>query len=174
MSYMGQLAKKDKKEKRWNPRGFKLPNFREKELSFPVFSAFPMLIVVTPDEDIAPTVSYICDRDFNREPSLRATCDACTMTAASRTYLFFKKKDATPGTIAHEAWHAIYHMLKDFAGAEIEDETVAYHLGYLVDQISQFIHDEEKVNVDSGSSHSTRVPRRARRRRVAKRAQKKS
>lgn len=175
MGFYGSDAKPDEKDKRWNPRGFKLPEFREKIVTFPIFSNYTMVIVVTEEKSLMPTVSYISDRDFNREPDLSPTCDACTMRARhGHTYIMFTK-DATLGTIAHEAWHAIYHMLKDFAGAELEDETVAYHLGYLVDQISQFIHeDEEKVNVDSGSSHSTRVPRRARRRRVAKRAQKKS
>lgn len=172
MGFYGSDKKPDKKDKRWNPRGFKLPEFREKQILFPVWSNYEMVIVVTSESSLMPTVSYVSDRDFNREPDLSPTCDACTIGRAGKSYLFFQET-ATAGTIAHEAWHAVNHMLKGFAGAELEDELIAYHLGYLVDQITQFF-NQEKANADGGSSHTTRVPRRARRGRVAKRAQKKS
>lgn len=41
---------------------------------------------------------------------------------------------ATPGTIAHEAWHAVQHMF-DTLGIEPTNEIVAYHLEHLVDFI---------------------------------------
>ena len=46
--------------------------------------------------------------------------------------------DAPCGAVAHEAWHAIRYMLTS-AGADLDSETVAYHLGYLVNQIIKFL-----------------------------------
>jgi hypothetical protein len=44
----------------------------------------------------------------------------------------------SPGVIAHEAWHAIRKMMT-YVGADLDSETVAHHLGYLVDEISTFM-----------------------------------
>jgi hypothetical protein len=44
------------------------------------------------------------------------------------------KPNVTEGTIAHESWHAILNMLVR-VGADLDNEVVAYHLGYLVDEI---------------------------------------
>jgi hypothetical protein len=54
---------------------------------------------------------------------------------SSVTHLFFHP-DADESTIAHESWHAIRRMLT-YCGAEIENETVAYHLGFLVGAITK-------------------------------------
>jgi hypothetical protein len=51
----------------------------------------------------------------------------------AQSYLFLGA-DARPCTIAHESWHAVRRMLL-FCGAELENEVVAYHLGYLVGEI---------------------------------------
>lgn len=51
----------------------------------------------------------------------------------SYSYLFISP-DALPSTIAHEAWHCIRRMMVH-CGAELENEVVAYHLGYLVGEI---------------------------------------
>lgn len=40
----------------------------------------------------------------------------------------------SPGTIAHEVWHAVRRMLTHM-GAELDNEVVAYHLGYLVEEV---------------------------------------
>jgi hypothetical protein len=42
-------------------------------------------------------------------------------------------RESTHGTIAHESWHAVRAML-EFCGAAIDNETVAYHLGFIVDR----------------------------------------
>lgn len=44
------------------------------------------------------------------------------------------KLNATHGTIAHECWHAVRHMLLQL-DAGLDNEVVAYHLGYVVDQV---------------------------------------
>lgn len=46
--------------------------------------------------------------------------------------------EPTPGIIAHESFHAVWNMLKG-VGAELDDETVAYHLDYLVSAIHKFM-----------------------------------
>jgi hypothetical protein len=59
--------------------------------------------------------------------------------------------DATAGTIAHEAWHSVYRMLTHM-GAALDNETVAYHLGYLVEAITQFKRKPKKKKVDKKSN----------------------
>jgi hypothetical protein len=49
--------------------------------------------------------------------------------------------DATAEVVAHECWHAIWE-LSQWAGAELENETVAYHLGYLVQRTTDFLKRE--------------------------------
>jgi hypothetical protein len=84
----------------------------------------------------------------------------------NRSYLFFKW-NATEEHIAHESWHAIRYMLKDYIGSELENETVAYHLGHLVGTIHNFkryIRKEKKRN-GSNKIYSTlhgSVPRKLR------------
>lgn len=46
----------------------------------------------------------------------------------------FLTSDSDAGTVAHEAWHCVSRML-EASGAELDDEVVAYHLGYLVRRI---------------------------------------
>lgn len=60
----------------------------------------------------------------------------CWKANEPTSYVFLPIKGLSAGTIAHEAWHVIHRMLK-FCGAEIDNETVAYHLGYLVDKIHE-------------------------------------
>jgi len=58
-----------------------------------------------------------------------------------RGYLVFSL-DPEPGHIAHESFHAVWNMLKG-VGAELDDETVAYHLDHLVSHIHKFIKKEK-------------------------------
>lgn len=57
--------------------------------------------------------------------------------------LFFRL-DAGSGTIAHECWHVVRRMF-EWAGAELENEMVAYHLGHLVGEVTR-IFGENGVN----------------------------
>ncbi len=52
---------------------------------------------------------------------------------------------AAPSTIAHESWHVVYRMLTRM-GAGLDNETVAYHIGYLVNKIILFALRCEKEN----------------------------
>ncbi len=51
--------------------------------------------------------------------------------------------DAGAGTVAHEAWHVVHHMMTR-VGAELDNEVVAYHLAYLVRSITGFQIDTRK------------------------------
>lgn len=64
--------------------------------------------------------------------------DAVTVHVEDTMSFIFLPKDAKAGTIAHECWHAIHHMMNTF-GVEVESETIAYHLGYLVEQTSRLV-----------------------------------
>lgn len=46
----------------------------------------------------------------------------------------FLKLDARASTLAHEAWHAIQHML-EYHGVKLDGEVVAYHLTYLIEKM---------------------------------------
>lgn len=46
-------------------------------------------------------------------------------------YLFIPFKEADPGTIAHESYHAVLTGLR-YVGSSGEEELVCYHLGHLV------------------------------------------
>lgn len=56
--------------------------------------------------------------------------------SGSQGYIFCEK-NAPLHFIAHECWHILYHLFKS-RGLEFEDETVAYHLDYLVKKAVQF------------------------------------
>jgi hypothetical protein len=58
-------------------------------------------------------------------------------TIDGRTHMFFPF-DSDPGTIAHEAWHVIYHMFDWIGVKDFDNEFTAYHVGYLVEQIHKF------------------------------------
>ena len=47
------------------------------------------------------------------------------------TYLLFTAKSDI-GDVAHECWHAVRYLLCDHIDSDLENENVAYHLGYLV------------------------------------------
>jgi hypothetical protein len=56
----------------------------------------------------------------------------------AESYIFLRKKKRSGknhhlivNEIAHESWHVVNRMFKN-VGAELENEMVAYHLGYIV------------------------------------------
>jgi hypothetical protein len=65
----------------------------------------------------------------------------CAVPDDALSYLFLPF-DVGPGTIAHEAWHAVRRMLT-FCCAELDNEVVAYHLGYLVSAIHEGFQKEK-------------------------------
>lgn len=103
---------------------------RVRKVYFPVFT-YTAHIIVTSD---------VVGSRRNRSSILgpfEGTATAIHSYAGRESFIFITK-DATPGTVAHEAWHCVYAIMK-WAGALIDNETVAYHLDHLVDEIHSFL-----------------------------------
>lgn len=68
--------------------------------------------------------------------------DAHALHSAAKgghAHLFFKLGNSPTGVIAHECWHAIFYMMVDWAGVkDMDNETTAYHLGHLVQEVADF------------------------------------
>jgi len=126
----------------------------EATFMFPMLAEYRVFIVFT--DDISASVDYLADRDnFNVLSAERMTdCVACHLHPESRghSYIIFTPKTYA-GSIAHECWHMIYNLM-DFTGIKLEDEFVAYHLGYAVQKVVEFQHAVQgrTKNVDSGRS----------------------
>ena len=73
---------------------------------------------------------------YGTEGAAEGAAALSSVAANGHGHLFFKPGNSE-GIIAHEAWHAVYRMF-EFAGAELDNEMVAYHLSYLVDRIATF------------------------------------
>ena len=78
---------------------------------------------------------------FPEETKFNGTStDACHMFRSDEpepeSFLFFPFT-ANASTIGHECWHAVRRMLL-FAGTDLENETVAYHLGWLIGEVTKF------------------------------------
>lgn len=63
--------------------------------------------------------------------------EAMCMFSNSASTCLILHLDAPPAVIAHECWHSICKLLQN-RGAELDNETVAYHLGYLVGEVHKF------------------------------------
>ncbi len=73
------------------------------------------------------------DKILGKYDGVRCSAMHCWNPSQAISYLFLPHK-VPPATVAHEAWHAVRRMLR-FCGAELDNEVVAYHLGYLVGEI---------------------------------------
>lgn len=62
----------------------------------------------------------------------------------SEAFIFITSS-STSGTIAHESSHAIYRIF-EFYGLDFDDENFAYHLGFVVDKITDFMSKNKKPN----------------------------
>lgn len=107
----------------------------EKIVTFPVWSNYKVHIVFS--EDIAGSLR----KRYGKKADPRAG-EAGAMhryDSDGHSHIFFKVGDAGTGTIAHECYHAVRAMMMSFADCDtMENETTAYHLGYLVSQATEF------------------------------------
>lgn len=55
-----------------------------------------------------------------------------------RISIIYLNKNSKTDVVAHESWHCI-RTIADWIGAEYENEFIAYHLGYLVYEITKLI-----------------------------------
>jgi len=112
--------------------------YRTTRIRFPVFADYSVRVVVSKDIESA-LLLYKETREFN----LGGTTEAMAIHVDDGRSFLFLEPGASPGTIAHETWHVVQHMLEYFQ-VDIEAEIVAYHLGYLVDKIYPFVHKSSR------------------------------
>jgi hypothetical protein len=99
-------------------------------LYFDVFAKYQVRIIFTDD------LMKSTDARITKMPSTNA--DACVYnTLLGRSYIFLKNT-SPPGTVAHEAWHVVRNIFTYVGVKKFDDETVAYHLDYLVEAIYKF------------------------------------
>ena len=105
---------------------------KTKSIRFPVFANYEIKIVFTHDfEKSFKRFEYL----KNEKPDKDVDGITCQVIGEGLTYIFIKYGSDT-GTMAHEAYHAVCNLLRD-RNAELSDEVVAYHLGYLVNKIEE-------------------------------------
>lgn len=106
---------------------------KRRTIRFPVLNDYHVNVVYTSDIKKAALKSDKTRLVANGD---RITnCDAITihvMDEPESTIIF--QHDASFGIIAHECWHVIRRMFEYFE-MHLDSENVAYHLGYLVDQV---------------------------------------
>jgi hypothetical protein len=106
-------------------------SYRKAKIEFPAFHWTVEVVVTTYVLKYARHVGWSGDRDESTTHGINM------FFPDDLTTVIVIPLNASAGTIAHEAWHSIHRMLVHL-GAGLDNETVAYHLGYLVDGITQF------------------------------------
>jgi hypothetical protein len=110
---------------------------RKKLITFPVFLNYKVHVIVSnnPDRSLqklenAHKMIVSNGKDFR-------AMHIC-LKEKQTSYLLLPD-DATAGEIAHECWHATRYIVNDWAGGGLDNEVVAYHLGYLVQEVYKFV-----------------------------------
>lgn len=114
---------------------------RRKTITFPAFLDYRVVIILTTDKkktyEKFMKMSDVLPNDYN------FTALHIFIGEEKTSYLIFTPKDSDPGTVAHECWHCLKQICS-WLGAKVENELIAYHLGYLVNEVYSFIHKKTK------------------------------
>ena len=104
---------------------------------FPVWSEFQVHVVFTDDIGRSKNGRYgTNDIDVDHTNALHV------FDLSGHSHLFYLIGNCPSGVVVHECWHAIRAMLEKWAGVDVmENETVAYHLGYLAQRVFDFRND---------------------------------
>lgn len=110
-------------------------------IKFPVFGDYAVSV------EVAPHIEKAMERyrdTFHIEGYEEDCTNALTVhhPEEGMSYVFLRPR-ASPGTVAHEAWHVLVHMWEGL-GIELDHESMAYHLGYLVDKIDRYVKGRKK------------------------------
>lgn len=105
--------------------------YRKGRMEIPTFH-WSIDMVVTPD-----VVEYAKSRGWPGGVQEETTDGITLWFSKEQLSVIIIQPDASAGVIAHEAWHAVRRMLLH-VGAELENEVVAYHLGYVVNHLTNF------------------------------------
>ena len=120
-------------------------NSRFTIVEFPVFSHYIVHVEVAKDFKKA-FARYKHTKCMLKEPDQYWIDAAVTIQVKDRNISYvFLHPHANVNTIAHESWHVICRML-DYMGCERDDENEAYHLGYLVGKIYDFVNGRKLGN----------------------------
>jgi hypothetical protein len=104
----------------------------EKLIKFPVWSNYKIEVIFT-EALLASYYSRYGEAGVAGNP----LTDALHTTNSGISQIFYSPT-APARVISHEAWHAVFAMFK-WAGVEnYDDETIAYHLGWLIGEIIEF------------------------------------
>jgi len=111
---------------------------RDERVTDIYFDAFDYRVEVVLCANLAEARSRR-DKKLGKDPDSLADEEAlhCYNSADATSHLFLPF-NANPGTVAHECAHVVQAMM-DHVGAEYEKEVFAYHLGYLVKEVCQWI-----------------------------------
>jgi hypothetical protein len=105
---------------------------RSTRVVFPVFSGFAVRVVLA--RNVAATGKRLGEKS---DLSQAAAAFISSSTPTLVGWLVFEVMP-DPGTIAHEASHAV-RALARHVGTNFDEETFAYHLGHLVGHIHKFL-----------------------------------
>lgn len=112
---------------------------RTKRISFPVFRGYTILVVMSADlKKALERYEVSADEAEELGGGDAVTVDAVAVDGEGAACLIFLKPTAGVDIMAHEAWHAVKYMMA-YVGLEIDHETVAYHLGHVVQEIFNFV-----------------------------------
>ena len=113
----------------------------ERKVTFACWANYDVHVVFTESIPLSRKARYGTAGDSDGAGALHASA------IGGRAHLFFKIGNCPTGVIAHESWHAICCLMTEWAGVkELDNEAVAYDLGYLVQKVADFRNDL----IDSG------------------------
>ena len=100
-------------------------------LAFPVFAGYLVTVVFT--KNVRKALKLLGGKGSKNV----GACHVTKTNEPGHAWLIFSP-NPDPDVIAHECWHCVYALLK-YAGAKVEDEVVAYHLGYADGKVHEFL-----------------------------------
>jgi len=111
---------------------------RNERVKYVYFDAFDYRVEVVLCSKLAESRKRR-DKKLGKDPDSLEDEEALhCYNAADATSHLFLPFNADPGTVAHECAHVVQAMM-DHVGAEYEKEVFAYHLGYLVKEVCQWV-----------------------------------
>ncbi|HXQ37228.1 MAG TPA: hypothetical protein VN843_24675 [Anaerolineales bacterium] len=112
--------------------------FRKKTVNFPVLGHYRIHVIVASD-----VKKYMAQSKLFNHVSMdgeNSDTTAITLHRMGESTIILPLS-ATAGTVAHEAYHAVRKRLVK-QDIELDNEIVAYHLGYLVNKISLLLKEK--------------------------------
>ena len=103
----------------------------EKIVEFPVWAKHKVHVIFTKCITDSKKARYKKLEDLENARAIHIISDD------GHSHLIFHIDLTDEGVIAHESWHCIRAMLYEY-DAELDNETVAYHLQYLVERVHKF------------------------------------